>query len=151
MFSRSFSDFSCPSLADDDAEWVGTVWDGVTGSEMDTGVCDSLTNDGDLASSGDNDGFDTGADFGAELLAIGVEVEAEYGPELEEDGIADGGGPVAAEPVSRSTKFLGAVLPLKNSEAVSAGSVDGAGGKISDWNESDFRGTMNEMGSIAEP
>ena len=43
-------------------------------------------------------------------------------------GTADGGAPAVITPVSRLTRFGGAVLPLKNSLAESAGSEDGAGG-----------------------
>lgn len=43
--------------------------------------------------------------------------------------------------MSRSTSFGWAVLPEKNSAAVSAGSREGAGGKMSDWKESAY---MNE-------
>ena len=39
-------------------------------------------------------------------------------------------------PVSRFTIFGGALFPEKNSEAVSAGSSESAGGKMSAWNES---------------
>jgi len=39
-------------------------------------------------------------------------------------------------PVSRLTRFGAAVFPAKNSPAVSAGSDEGAAGKISDWKES---------------
>jgi hypothetical protein len=45
-----------------------------------------------------------------------------------------GGGAALTAPESRSTKLGGAVFPEKNSPAVSAGSLDGAGGKMSDWN-----------------
>lgn len=39
-------------------------------------------------------------------------------------------------PSSRLTTFLGAVFPLKNSAADRDGSIAGAGGNMSDWNES---------------
>lgn len=70
---------------------------------------------------------------------------------LKEEVVADGGGPVDTDPVSRSTRFRGAVLPLKNSAAVSAGSSEGAGGKMSAWKESERLGTINEIGSIVVP
>jgi len=40
------------------------------------------------------------------------------------------------EPEERSTRFLGADFPAKNSLAESDGSEEGAGGKMSDWNPS---------------
>ena len=58
------------------------------------------------------------------------------------DGRAEGAGAVMVgldwktEPLCRSTRFIVGVFPEKNSAAVSEGSNDGAGGYISDWNES---------------
>lgn len=46
------------------------------------------------------------------------------------------GGEEEITPVSRSTSLGEATFPLKNSLAVSTGSVEGAGGKMSDWNTS---------------
>jgi hypothetical protein len=57
---------------------------------------------------------------------------------------------VETVPSSRLTSFKVGSLPEKNSPAVKQGSEDGTGGYISDWKESDFRGTMNAIGSIAE-
>ena len=54
--------------------------------------------------------------------------------------MADGGGPVEVDPVSKSTKFRGAIFPLKNSDAESADSSEGAGGKISAWKLSAYNG-----------
>lgn len=51
-------------------------------------------------------------------------------------GTALGLAPVIIEPSARLTSLRGATFPLKNSEALREGSIDGAGGKISDWNES---------------
>ena len=65
-------------------------------------------------------GTDTGAGVGALVLFVGAGVEGA--------GTADGGAPAVIAPVSRLTRFGGAVLPLKNSLAESAGSEDGAGG-----------------------
>ena len=45
-------------------------------------------------------------------------------------------------PVSRETNLRETGLPEKNSPAVREGSIDGAGGKMSDWNESDWRACM---------
>ena len=81
---------------------------------------------------------------------------------------AEGAAPLEIAPLSRSTNLGAAVFPEKNSDAVSAGSSDGAEGIMSDWKDSDygvaisiqfipwrnahtFRGTMNAMGSTVEP
>lgn len=39
-------------------------------------------------------------------------------------------------PSARLTSLTGATLPLKNSAASREGSIEGAGGKMSDWKES---------------
>ena len=46
---------------------------------------------------------------------------------------------VDTAPVSRETNLRETGLPEKNSPAVREGSIDGASGKMSDWNESDLR------------
>jgi hypothetical protein len=51
-------------------------------------------------------------------------------------GIAPGGGPEMVLPSARLTSLTAATLPLKNSAALREGSIEGAGGKISDWKES---------------
>jgi hypothetical protein len=48
--------------------------------------------------------------------------------------------PVDTAPVSRDTSLSETGLPEKYSPAVREGSIDGAGGKMSDWNESDWTG-----------
>ena len=48
-----------------------------------------------------------------------------------------GAEPAEIEPSSSETSLGAAVLPEKNSAAERAGSADGAGGKMSDWKESD--------------
>ena len=48
----------------------------------------------------------------------------------------DGAEPEIMDPLSRLTSLGGASLPEKYSGAVSDGSIEGAGGKMSDWNES---------------
>ena len=55
----------------------------------------------------------------------------------EKDGTALGLGPSRVDPLERSTSLRGTTFPLKNSEALREGSIEGAGGKMSDWNESD--------------
>jgi hypothetical protein len=61
----------------------------------------------------------------------------------ENDGTAVGGGPLSVDPLSRLTSLRGATLPLKNSEALREGSIEGAGGKMSDWNESACTGQIS--------
>lgn len=79
----------------------------------------------------------------------------------------DAGAPVETAPVSSETYLSATAFPEKNSPEVRHGSMEGAGGKMSDWNESDwrrgvcqlpwwridggltFRGTMNAIGSMA--
>jgi len=58
------------------------------------------------------------------------------GVAAENDGTALGGGPANVDPLSRLTSLRGTTLPLKNSAALREGSIEGAGGKMSDWNES---------------
>lgn len=96
---------------------------------------DTATGAGSGAALGDEDtmgstcGAGAGTGEGALVVRVGVGKAA--------GGGAEGAGPDDTAPVSRSTRFGGAVLPAKNSEAVRAGSSEGAGGKMSDWNESD--------------
>ena len=45
--------------------------------------------------------------------------------------------------MSRETSLREIGLPEKNSPAVREGSIDGAGGKMSDWNESDWRACVS--------
>jgi len=51
----------------------------------------------------------------------------------------DAGAPVETAPVSSETYLSAMAFPEKNSPAVRDGSMEGAGGKMSDWNESDWR------------
>jgi len=51
----------------------------------------------------------------------------------------DAGAPVETAPVSSETYLSATAFPEKNSAAVRDGSMEGAGGKMSDWNESDWR------------
>lgn len=95
-----------------------------TGSDA-AGVLGRGTCEGDLIVSGES--------VGADVAFVGSGDVT-----LNEEVVADGGGPVDADPVSRSTRFRGAVLPLKNSAAESAGSSEGAGGKMSAWKVSDW-------------
>ena len=54
----------------------------------------------------------------------------------------DTGAPVETAPVSSETYLSATAFPEKNSPAVRDGSMEGAGGKMSDWNESDWRRGM---------
>lgn len=83
--------------------------------------------DSDFLVTGDGTGstgttiLGTGAGAGAGTLAVAVLVGAGA-------GVEGGGTPDEIAPVSRLTRFGGAVLPEKNSPAERAGSEDGAGG-----------------------
>ena len=84
------------------------------------------------AMTGDRDCGDC-ADCGADA------VEERVGPGPE-SGTKEGDVAAAAEvvPVSSETSLSETALPEKNSPEVREGSIEGAGGKMSDWNESDF-------------
>ncbi len=64
------------------------------------------------------------------LVGAGARIDAGVGAEPEPEA-------EKTEPSSPSTSFGSGVLPEKNSAAVSAGSAEGAGGKMSDWKESE--------------
>jgi hypothetical protein len=68
------------------------------------------------------------------VIGAGEGGETETSDEAE--GIAPGRGPETELPSARLTSLTAATLPLKNSAALSEGSMEGAGGKISDWKES---------------
>jgi hypothetical protein len=53
--------------------------------------------------------------------------------------VVDAGPLVETAPVSSETYLSATAFPEKNSPEVSDGSMEGAGGKMSDWNESDWR------------
>ena len=71
-------------------------------------------------------GAGAAAGGGAEVVLVGAGVGTEIGAE-----------PAEIEPSSSETSLGAAVLPEKNSAAERAGSAEGAGGKMSDWKESD--------------
>jgi hypothetical protein len=83
---------------------------------------------------GDKDGVcaDCGAGAVDERVGPGTEPEPGVGRGVE-DAAAEETAPVSSETSLRET-----ALSVKNSPAVSEGSIEGAGGKISDWNESDY-------------
>jgi hypothetical protein len=84
-------------------------------------------------------------DGGCADCGVGA-VEERVGPDPkdaagEDDDDAGAAATAAKEetaPVSRETSLSETALPEKNSPDVSEGSIDGAGGKMSDWNESDW-------------
>ena len=82
------------------------------------------------AALGAGEGSCAGERAGAGAGALAVRVGAGT-------GIEDGADDAVIAPESRLTSFAGAVFPLKNSDAVSDGSTDNAGGYMSDWNVSD--------------
>jgi len=84
-------------------------------------------------------------------VGIGDGGAAEVGGGDNAEGIAPGRGPEIVLPSARLTSLTAATLPLKNSAALRDGSIEGAGGKISDWKESAFRGTIKAIGSIDDP
>lgn len=65
------------------------------------------------------------------------------GVAAENDGTALGWGPARVDPSERFTSLRGATLPWKNSEALREASIEGAGGKMSDWNESAYTGHVS--------
>ena len=70
----------------------------------------------------------SGADNGAGAGALVVRV-----------GRATDDAAAMVAPVSRETSLREMGFPEKNSPAERQGSMDGAGGKMSDWNDSDWR------------
>lgn len=81
---------------------------------------------------GSGAGAGAGAGTGAAVVTVGVVKEGA--------GAGEGWEPEMVEPSPRFTRLTGASLPLKNSDAEREGSRDGAGGKISDWKLSAWRG-----------
>ena len=54
-------------------------------------------------------------------------------------GVVDIGAPEETVPVSRDIYLSTTAFPEKNSPTVRDGSTEGAGGKMSDWKELDWR------------
>ena len=103
--------------------------------ELGGGSLATLVSDGAMI--GDMDGV-LCADWGAG--AVEERVGPGPGPEPEPElgrGVDDAAAE-ETEPVSRETSLSETALPVKNSPAVREGSIEGAGGKMSDWKESDF-------------
>ena len=95
---------------------------GVTSSERGVGAGPDIGVTG-----GDSAGAATGE--GADAVSVRVGVTAAGAADVEGRGGGEDAGPdEEIAPSSRLTSFGGAVFPEKNSPAVSAGSIDGAGG-----------------------
>lgn len=87
---------------------------------------------------GEDEGAAAGVGAGAGTVAVGV---LEGVDEVNGDvGAAEGWEPEVIDPSPRFIRLAGATFPLKNSDAESEGSRDGAGGKMSDWKPSACRG-----------
>src|SRR6266849_3019629 len=107
------------------------------GAEVGGGSLATLVSDGAMI--GDKDGVCADCGVGAVEERVGPGPDPGPEPELGKGKEVDD---TAAEeetaPVSRETSLSEMALPVKNSPDVREGSIDGAGGKMSDWNESDF-------------
>jgi hypothetical protein len=124
-----------------DAEREGGICTsaGVKGAEVELGGGSLATLVSDGAMIGDKDGVvcaDCGAGAVEERVGPGPGPGPGPEPELGKE-VVDAAAEVTA-PVSRETSLSETALPVKNSPAVREGSIEGAGGKMSDWNESDF-------------
>jgi len=124
---------------------------GVKGAEVEVGVGSLATLVSDGAMIGDTDGVCADCAAGAveERVGSGPGPGPGPGPEPELGKEVDDAVAEETVPVSRETSLSEMALPVKNSPALREGSIEGAGGKMSDWKESDLRGTMNAIGSIA--
>jgi hypothetical protein len=69
--------------------------------------------------------------------ATGAEPGSEAGAVMDRVGTTTAASAEETTPVSSETSLSEIDFPEKNSPAVSEGSIEGAGGKMSDWNESD--------------
>ena len=105
---------------------------GVKGAEVEVGGGSLATLVSDGAMIGDKDGVCTDCGVGAVEERVGPGPESGLGREVDDAEVEE------TAPVSRETSFSEMALPVKNSPAVREGSIEGAGGKMSDWNVSDF-------------
>jgi hypothetical protein len=116
-----------------DAEREGGVCTaGVKGAEAEVGGGSLATLVSDGAMTGDKDGVCADCGAGAVEERVGPGPEPELGKEVDDAAVEE------TAPVSRETSLSEMALPEKNSPDVREGSIEGAGGKMSDWNESDF-------------
>jgi hypothetical protein len=105
---------------------------GVKGARVEVGGGSLATLVSDGAMTGDKDGVCADCGVGAVEERVGPGPEPELGKEVDDAAVEE------TAPVSRETSLSETALPVKNSPAVREGSIEGAGGKMSDWNESDF-------------
>jgi hypothetical protein len=117
-----------------DAEREGGICTsaGVKGAGVEVGGGSLATLVSDGAMTGDKDGVCADCGVGAVEERVGPGPEPELGKEVDDAAAEE------TAPVSRETSLREMALPVKNSPAVREGSIEGAGGKMSDWNESDF-------------
>ena len=81
----------------------------------------------------------SGAGMGTAETGVAKLVDLEMTGDSTGTGVLEGAVvEVDTTPLSRLTNFKVGCFPEKNSPAVKEGSEDGAGGKISDWKESDW-------------
>src|SRR6266403_1115617 len=127
-----------------DAEREGGITSaGVKGAEteVDRGSLATLVNGGAMI--GDKDGVCADCGDGAVEDRVGPGPGPGAGPEPKLGReVEDAEAAAETAPVSRETSLREIALPEKNSPAVREGSIEGAGGKMSDWKESDFVGTL---------
>ena len=90
---------------------------------------------GESAGAGASTGADAGAGAGALAVRVGRGTEASAAA-------------AAVMPVSRETSLREIGLPVKNSLAEREGSIDGAGGKMSDWKDSDLLGCVQGVSAF---
>jgi hypothetical protein len=126
-----------------DAEREGRICTsaGVKGAEteVDGGSLATLVSGGAMI--GDKDGVCAGCGDGAVEERVGPGPGPGAGPEPRPGReVEDAEAAAETAPVLRETSLRETALPEKNSPAVREGSIEGAGGKMSDWNESDFCG-----------
>lgn len=106
------------------------------GAEVEVEVGSLATFVSDGAMIGDEDGVCADCGAGAVEERVGPAPAPAPEPELGKD--VDDAAAEETAPVSRETILSEMALPVKNSPAVREGSIEGAGGKMSDWKESDF-------------
>lgn len=89
------------------------------------GVAGSTGSDLTTGADGGDTGVGSGSAFGGGAVCFGV------------GAVMGVPGTEVVTPLSRLTSLTEGGLPEKNSPAVREGSAEGAGGKMSDWKESD--------------
>ena len=94
---------------------------------------------GESAGAGAITGADAGAGAGALAVRVGRGTEA---------SAAAAAAAAVVTPVSRETSLREIGFPVKNSLAEREGSIDGAGGKMSDWKDSDLLGCVQGVSAF---